>query len=80
MELAAFQRLEDKIDKLLRRLESLKSENNNYKQQLAIRDGEVAELKGLVASRESEREQVRDRIEQLIGRLESLEDAGGEES
>ena len=78
MELAVFTRLENKIDKLLGRLETLEGANKELTLQLKAKDGEIAELKQLISSRESEREQVRGRIERLIEKLESLEEAGGE--
>lgn len=79
MELAAFKRLEEQIDRLLGKLETLKSANQRLTQKVESQAGEINELKELISSREAQREQVRDRIEMLIGKLESFEDVGGEE-
>lgn len=57
MDIAAFARLEQKIDELLARLEALRGENAELDQLLKVQDGE--------------RNEVRQRIEALVQKLDS---------
>ncbi len=97
MEVAAFERLEEKIDGLLVRLKETREENQLLRDQLQEREARVAELSQKVeghqqamdsaladkekqlteireqlASRDSQRQEVRNRIEQLVLKLESV--------
>lgn len=72
MDIAAFARLEQKIDDLLARLEALRGENAELKTRLAEKDKEVAELDQLLKVQDGERNEVRQRIEALVQKLESL--------
>lgn len=72
MDIAAFARLEQKIDDLLARLEALRGENAELKTRLAEKDKEVAELDQLLKVQDGERNEVRQRIEALVQKLESF--------
>lgn len=72
MDIAAFARLEEKVDQLLGRLEELKGENARLKDALAEKDKEVAELDQLLKVQDGERNEVRQRIENLVRKLESF--------
>ncbi|CAO0822740.1 cell division protein ZapB [Desulfarculales bacterium] len=71
MEVAAFARLEAKIEDLLNRLNSLKAENFDLKGRLDEKEKEANELGELMAAQDAEREDVRKRIESLVQRLEN---------
>ncbi len=71
MEVAAFARLEAKIEELLGRLNSLKAENADLKGRLDEKEKEVNELGELMAAQDAEREDVRKRIENLVQKLEN---------
>jgi predicted nuclease with TOPRIM domain len=72
MDIAAFARLEQKIDELLARLEALRGENAELQTRLAEKDKEVAELDQLLKVQDGERHEVRQRIEALVNKLESF--------
>lgn len=71
MEVAAFARLEAKIEELLNRLNALKAENADLKGRLDEKEKEVNELGELMAAQDAEREDVRKRIESLVQKLEN---------
>ncbi|MFH1033790.1 MAG: cell division protein ZapB [Pseudomonadota bacterium] len=71
MEVAAFARLEAKIEELLNRLNSLKSENADLKGRLDEKEKEVNELGELMSAQDAERDEVRKRIESLVQKLEN---------
>ncbi len=71
MEVAAFARLEAKIEDLLNRLNSLKAENADLKGRLDEKEKEVNELGELMAAQDAERDEVRKRIESLVQKLEN---------
>jgi len=71
MEVAAFARLEAKIEDLLGRLTQMKSENAELKSRLEEKEKEVAELGELMATQDAERDEVRKRIENLVQKLEN---------
>ena len=71
MEVAAFARLEAKIEDLLNRLNSLKAENADLKGRLDEKEKEANELGELMAAQDAEREDVRKRIESLVLKLEN---------
>jgi cell division protein ZapB len=72
MEMAAFNRLEQKVEELLERLKALGAENEEMKGRLAEKEKEVTELDQLLKMQDSERNEVRSRIEQLVQKLESF--------
>jgi predicted nuclease with TOPRIM domain len=72
MDITAFARLEQKIDELLGRLEALRGENAELQTRLAEKDKEVAELDQLLKVQDGERNEVRQRIEALVQKLESF--------
>jgi cell division protein ZapB len=72
MDIAAFARLEQKIDDLLARLEALRGENAELQTRLAEKDKEIAELDQLLKVQDGERNEVRQRIEALVQKLESF--------
>jgi len=71
MEITAFNRLEEKIEGLLGRLEDYRNQVTRLKEQLAQKDKEIEELNQLLAEQDQERTEVRQRIEQLVLKLES---------
>ena len=71
MEVAAFARLEAKIEELLGRLTQLRSENAELKGRLEEKEKEVTELGELMTAQDAEREEVRKRIETLVQKLEN---------
>jgi len=71
MEVSGFNRLEQKLEELLDRLVSLKSENSSLREALAQKERELAELNQRAAAMEAERNQVRQRIESLVEKLET---------
>lgn len=71
MEVAAFARLESKIEELLARLGAVQAENQDLKGKLEEKEKEVAELGELLATQDAERDQVRQRIENLVQKLEN---------
>ena len=72
MELAAFSRLEAKIEELISRLKVLGAENEELGARLDDKNREVAELNELLKTQDAERQEVRGRIESLVQKLESL--------
>ncbi len=71
MEVAAFNRLEEKIEAFLVRMEEFKRENSALREQLAAKDEELARLREHLATQDQERTEVRSRIEQLVLKLET---------
>ena len=71
MEVSGFNRLEQKLEELLDRLVSLKRENSSLREALALKERELAELSQRTAGMEAAREQVRQRIESLVEKLET---------
>jgi cell division protein ZapB len=71
MEVAAFARLEAKIEELLNRLTALTTENAGLKSRLDEKEKEVTELGELMAAQDAERDEVRKRIESLVEKLEN---------
>jgi cell division protein ZapB len=72
MDTSTFARLEQKIEELLGRLSALKSENVEMKSRLEAKDKELADLNELLSVQEAERNEVRQRIETLVNKLESI--------
>lgn len=71
MEVSGFNLLEQKLEELLDRLVSLKSENSSLREALAQKERELTELNQRAAAMEAERNQVRQRIESLVEKLET---------
>jgi len=71
MEVAAFARLETKIEELLGRLTAMRGENAELKGRLEEKEREVAELGELMSAQDAERDEVRKRIESLVEKLEN---------
>jgi FtsZ-binding cell division protein ZapB len=65
-----FNKLAEKIDRLLAQLDELAQENQKLKQEAAERDRIVRELKEKAAVYEQERGQIRERVNALIGRID----------
>ncbi|MEW5911453.1 MAG: cell division protein ZapB [Thermodesulfobacteriota bacterium] len=72
MDLSTFKTLETKIEELLNRLKALKQENDEVRGRLEEKEREVAELTQLLSVQDAERDQVRERVEGLLAKLESL--------
>ena len=71
MEMSSFNRLEEKIEGFLARLNEYKEENARLRELLAEKERELGELHQKVDDQDQERNQVRQRIEQLVLKLES---------
>ena len=72
MDLSSFARLEKKIEELLERLKELGSENAELRGRLEEKEIEVNELNELLSAQDAERDQVKDRVEQLLAKLDTL--------
>lgn len=72
MDLSTFKILETKIEELLDRLRTLKQENSDIRGQLEEKEREVAELNQMLSAQDAERDQVRQRVEGLLAKLETL--------
>ena len=73
-----FDALDRKIEKLLARLETLESENEKLKSDLAVSrraEKQASDSKGSVERLEKDQEAVRVRLEKLIAALEAVEKA-----
>jgi len=70
MDIAAFAHLEQKIDELLSRLEALLGENAELKNRLTEKEKEISELNQLLKVQDGERNEIRQRIEALVQKLE----------
>jgi cell division protein ZapB len=71
MEVTAFNRLEQKIDDILNQLDEQRRLNSELREQLAVKERRVAELEELSSTQDQEKEEVRQRIEQLVLKLET---------
>jgi cell division protein ZapB len=71
MEVGAFSRLEQKVEELLNQLLALREENAELHNALNERESRIAELSQRAEGLESERDEVRGRIERLVEKLES---------
>ncbi|MBI1910882.1 MAG: cell division protein ZapB [Deltaproteobacteria bacterium] len=67
-----FERLEEGLSRLLTSYEGLKSENRDLKQSLDAKDQVIAELQEKVKKLDSERAKVKDKVDSLLGKLDSL--------
>jgi len=72
-------RLEQFVSKLRQGFQELKAECARLVATVEERDATIAELEAKLADRVSEREDISDRVNRLIGQIEELE-LGGEET
>jgi cell division protein ZapB len=72
MALEKFERLEAGLSRLLAEYEALSAENREILASQGSKDQEVAALREKVAKLEKERDQVRERVDGLLAKLETL--------
>gem|GEM_PF-1777834 len=72
MERSNFEKLEERINELLKACEVLESENRRLKEQYGLKELEVEGLKKRLAKIEREKGLVREKVEGLIDRLDGL--------
>ena len=72
MESAKFDRLEEKVNNLLKVFESLEAETLTIREQLKIHELKVKELKESIARFEKEKGLVKEKVEGIITRLDGL--------
>ena len=72
MDLSVFNRLEQRVEELLARLRDVSQENVELRGRLEEKDRELAEMMELAGEAEAERNQIRQKVEQLLGKLETL--------
>lgn len=72
MALEKFERLEEGLGRLLAAYEALSAENREILASQSAKDNEVAALREKVARLEKERDQVRERVDGLLVKLETL--------
>lgn len=72
MALEKFERLEEGLGRLLAAYEALSAENREILASQGDKDKEVAALREKVARLEKERDQVRERVDGLLAKLETL--------
>ena len=72
MALDNFDRLEAGLTRLLAAYETLAAEKEGFKEVLAAKDLEIAELKSKLNKLEGERDEVREKVDGLLEKLESL--------
>ena len=72
MDLSVFNRLEQRVEELLARLRDVGQENVELRGRLEEKDRELAEMMELAGEAEAERNQIRQKVEQLLGKLETL--------
>lgn len=72
MALEKFERLEEGLGRLLAAYEALSAENREIMESRGAKDQELAALREKVARLEKEKEQVRERVDGLLAKLEAL--------
>ena len=72
MALEKFERLEEGLGRLLAAYEALSAENREILSSQGVKDNEGAALREKVAKLEKERDQVRERVDGLLAKLEAL--------
>ncbi|MBI5560039.1 MAG: cell division protein ZapB [Deltaproteobacteria bacterium] len=72
MDTANFEKLEQKINTLLRLCESMEAEKKTLKERLKEKESEIEELKRGLARFEEEKGLVRGKVEGLLTRLDGL--------
>ena len=65
--------LEDKVDSLLRYCEQLVSERDDFRRQIQEHASQVKELEDKLARFEEEKENVRLRVSDLLGKIDQLD-------
>ena len=74
MELEKFELLGRKIDALLARVEELTREKSDLTRLLEKRDEEILNLSDRISVFEQERDQIRNRVDDLLGRIDRQTD------
>ncbi len=69
----SFALIEKKIADLVQVVTSLKKEKETLAGELALKDGEVKELNRKLADLARERGEVKDRVEKILSRLDTIE-------
>jgi predicted RNase H-like nuclease (RuvC/YqgF family) len=69
----SFALIEKKITDLVRVVTALKKEKEHLAEELARRDGEVKELTRKLAELSRERVDVKDRVDKILSRLDTIE-------
>ncbi|HBG47682.1 MAG TPA: hypothetical protein DDW94_11955 [Deltaproteobacteria bacterium] len=72
MALDRFERLEEGMTRLLAAYETLSAEKEGFKEAVSSKDLEIAGLKEKLKRLEGERDQVREKVDGLLARMESL--------
>jgi septal ring factor EnvC (AmiA/AmiB activator) len=73
METSSLEELEAKIGRLLERHEIIKREKELAERKLQQRESEWHQLRGQIRQYERERNEIRERIEKILGHLEQLD-------
>jgi chromosome segregation ATPase len=73
METGSLEELEEKIGRLLERHEIIKREKELAERKLQQRESEWHQLRGQIRQYERERNEIRERIEKILGHLEQLD-------
>lgn len=72
-EIDQFQVLEEKVDKLIELVATLKNEKNSLIEKAQVQDEKIADLTGQLEKLKSSRDQARQRIVGLLEKIEQLE-------
>jgi hypothetical protein len=72
MSITNFEILEERLEELLRFSETVEKENNLIKEQFALKDLEIKELRERLDKIEKEKVKAREKVEGLIERLDGL--------
>lgn len=72
MVIAKFEQFEQGLNRLLKEHESLKAESTGLRESLDEKELEILELKDKVKKLDAEREEVKERVEILLARLDTL--------
>lgn len=73
METSSLEELEAKVDQLLERHDRIKREKELAERKLQQRETEWHQLRGQIRQYERERNEIRERIEKILGHLDELE-------
>lgn len=77
MTLERFEMLEEGLTKLLDGYEQLKTENQDLKTVIGAKELEIRELQGKMKELDKERNMVREKVDKLLGRLDSIVQGAG---
>lgn len=72
MTLERFEMLEEGLTKLLDGYEQLKTENQDLKTVIGTKELEIRELQGKMKELDKEKNMVREKVDKLLGRLDSI--------